>query len=237
MKKARMWLLPSAVCLAVLMAGQAPAAEGPGLSPEPFTGIPEEPGKTVAGVQVSKAVSDHLSFEVPLYVTMAAVEGPELLCPGNYSIRNTSKAPDGSAAAIAVTGLTVQKAPGSTWTLADVPVSGRQLSFSVGKVPLPELPDDNWKPVNIKVADSAFYSVDSGQYRPIPSTGLLLPLEGRLPAGWSPESKAGAAAQFRLRYSVSLLDKGGNPIGVVYQGPVKEEAQQSVSPNAGGGEP
>lgn len=213
--------------LALLLAGQAPAVTLPGV----VTEIPEEPGKTVAGVQVAKASPDLLSFEVPLYVTMAAVEGPALVCPDNYSIRNSSKAPDGSDVAIAVTGITVQKSPGSAWTLTDgVPV-GKELSFSVGHVPLPSLTDADWTPVNIKVDGSAFYSTSSNQYLPIPSTdpGLRVPLAGTLPDGWTPGNKA-AAPQFRLQYTVSMLDTGGHPMEVIYQGPEKGEAQQSGTP-------
>lgn len=221
-EKACLGMLLSAALLAGGMSGQAQAAIGGG-----DLAFPEntQPGQTAVGVQVTGANLDVLSYEVPLYVTLAVVEDggqTKVICPDAdaYYIENTSpNRPDGQETAMAVTEVTLSSVTGGTWSLVETPGGAGEISLSVGGLTLPELAAGAGTSSTLETAkagESAFYT--DGAYVQLmgDQRRLPLPITGQAVA-MGTESKP--AAQFRLSYTVSLLDTNGAPIGVFTDSP------------------
>lgn len=217
-EKACLGMLLTAALMVGGLSGKAQAAIGGG-----DLAFPEnnKPGQTAVGVQVTGANLDVLSYEVPLYVTLAVVDDggqTKVICPDAdaYYIENTSpNRPDGQETAVAVTEVTLSSVPGGTWSLVNTPTKAGEISLSVGGLTLPELAAGAGTSSTLETAkagESAFYTAD-GAY--VQLTGdqrqLTLPITGQAVA-MAAENKP--AAQFQLRYTVSLLDADGDPIGV-----------------------
>lgn len=226
-KKRRLLCGGLALGLAGAIAGGALAA------PALAAPVPTQEGKTAVGVQTVDVAPTSLSYTVPLYLTVAAAAdmsgGSRLVVPEGYSLRNTTgSAPDGSYPDIVVTDVEVRGIPGGTWSLRAQPASGKELSLSVGDLVLPDVNAGNTKPqqADLKGSSNSFYDSVNGAYRQIPggpeSAAVPLPIDGALAPGFTP-GDAKAAAQFRIKYTVSLLDRNGNPVGISYEGPSKEE--------------
>lgn len=192
--------------------------------------------KTDVGIAVSRVDPETLSFEVPLYVTMAIRPDPEgsgqpaIYIPENYSIKNTTPASqvDGAVPELGVTAITVETVAGGRWSLygdvADAAQGELALEMSVGRLSLPDTKaGGNRAQVDLTAADSEFYDMANQVYRPLNTEepGTVLELSVRL----SPELPAlsydgKAAAQFRITYTLSPLDSLGKPMTVVpeYEG-------------------
>lgn len=222
-EKACLGMLLSAALLAGGMSGQAQAAIGGG-----DLAFPEntQPGQTAVGVQVTGANLDVLSYEVPLYVTLAVVEDggqTKVICPDAdaYYIENTSpNRPDGQETAMAVTEVTLSSVTGGTWSLVERPRQAGEISLSVGGLALPTLAAGAGTSSTLETAKaggSAFYTEKVGYVKLVGDQRRLpLPITGQAMA-MGTESKP--AAQFRLSYTVSLLDTNGAPIGVFTDSP------------------
>lgn len=219
--------LGMAAALAGALAAGALAAAVP-----PFPGA--KPGETTVGVQTVDIDPARLSFTVPLYLTVAATQDadgvPQVIAPDGYLLRNTTgSVPDGSYPEIAVSGVRVHSVPGGTWSLAANPEAQKEISLTIGGLPLPALAAGGG-PVDaaLTAAESEFYDYEAGTLKPIPggpaAPGKNLTVVGALSADFTPEEKR-AAAQFRITYTVSLLDEGGQPVGVFYEGPTAEDAK------------
>lgn len=221
------------------------AALSPGTwaAPLPVPGV--QPGKTAVGVRTVNINPASLSVTVPLYLTVAAISDADgnsrIVAPDGYLMRNTTgSAPDGTYPEIAVTAVKVRGVKDGTWSLKNKPQSGKEVRLSVGGLILPEVSAGSGEAVqaDITAPDNLFYDSAAKVFRPIPGgpsqEGLILPVTGLLGAGF----KAGeerAAAQFRISYTVSLLDEGGQPVGISYDGPSMEDAASPGLPPSTGG--
>lgn len=104
---------------------------------DPDSGKPllQDPGTVIGIVETDVKVSN-ISVEMPLYVTIAAMQGQaDALVPNGYSIRNTSSKDD-IPYGIAVTGVTFQKLS-NTWDFVpndptDVNNQGQAIRLAVG---------------------------------------------------------------------------------------------------------
>lgn len=224
--KTSMRLLLGAALAAILLTGATGASAPPGF-PGP------EPGKTMVGVQTADLDPASLSFTVPLYLTVAATEdstgSPRVIVPDGYLLRNTTgSVPDGTYPEIAVSGLQVHSVPGGSWSLAADPAADKEISLTIGGLPLPDLARGGASvAADLTAAESEFYDPTAGTLKPIlggpAAPGKNLPVAGALWDGFTPGEEQ-AAAQFRITYTVSLLDEGGQPVGVHYEGPTLEDA-------------
>lgn len=225
-------LLPvlAAALLALWPGGIAkalPVAPDAGPTPPGFPAPePGKGGQTAVGVQTSPANLGALSYEVPLYVTLAVVEtetGSEVLVPSEdaYRIHNTSadQPGGGGESGIVVTSLEVEAL--GDWKLKHAPAQYQEMSLKIGGVMLPEL-DQKGDKKSVAVNDgngTANSFFDGARY--VELTGgnrtLNLPLEAV--AGGHSGQEVSATAQFKLSYTISLLDVDGNPIGVFYDEP------------------
>lgn len=221
--------------LAALAACSALTAGGMALGVSPPPGFPPtQPGKTTVGVQTADLPPDNLSFTVPLYLTVAAIPSPgggQIIAPDGYALRNTTaKLPNGSYPDIAVTGLEVSGVAGGTWSLSATPTQAKEVSLTIGGVTLPEVSAASQTPAaaDLTAGDNSFYDpAGKGSFRSVPggpdAEALPLPVSGVLSSAFSADP-ARAAAQFRVTYTVSLLDGAGMPVGAYYGGPTGAEA-------------
>lgn len=220
--------------LALLLAGALPG--GALAASLPAT----TPGKTTVGVQTVDMAPSSLSYTVPLYLTVAAAAGlpgspPKVVTPEGYSLKNTTDSiQDGTYPGIVVSKVEVQGIADGTWSLRSAPASGQEISLSVGGLTLPDVDAGNvqFKEAAITANDNSFYDTATKKFLKIPggpdAEALVLPVAGTLPDTFVP-TDVKAAAQFRIKYTVSLLDSAGDPVGISYDGPSKE---QIVNPSA-----
>lgn len=230
-----------AAALAVSLSALAYAAGVPDGFPAP------DPGKTMVGVQTADLDSSTLSYTVPLYVTLAVTNQTEkgtekvtekaaVVAPDNYRMTNTSLTPENAFAPIAVTGISVEDLPGKTWTLSTsdpgtvVAGSLNKIHLMLGGVSLPGLDGttDTIRAANIKEKDpsdpsstgNVFYR--DGKYQPIAGLpmGTQIPIKGVLPLNYKIKADVPTVPQFRVHYTVSMLNKAGMPVGMFYDGPV-----------------
>lgn len=187
------------------------------------------PDKTTVGIAVSQANPQVLSVEVPLYVTVAVTNNTdstgtaEFIAPTeSYEIKNGTYNPDGSIADVGVTGMSVSGVgTGGLWSIVATvnnTSTDKQLSMSIGGIPLPAInaASTTAEPANIKVAGSPFYDLASGKFLPVDKTGKgqKLAITGDISEAYSISDSVAAAPQFRLKYTIALLDQNGHPIGV-----------------------
>lgn len=107
---------------------------------DPYIDIPYVDGETSLGVQVVESVpSDTLSFEVPLYVTMAVEDlNEQVILPDNYGITNLSTNHLGQGVDMAV--IWVEATPRSTndyWKFVEeTPELENEMQFNIGGIPV-----------------------------------------------------------------------------------------------------
>lgn len=225
-----------AVIVSILPVSYSYAAEydGPNGDLGTLTEEQEEFGHSTFSFIQTEQNPMNVSFEIPLYVTMAVVSGnTSVFMPSNYSIKNTSaKYSEGSgisAYSIAVVGISFTKLEGAMYgTVETVGTDYREMIFSIGGVVMPAI-DRYSGPVtmnaNMKANDSVFYS--DNQYNAIPATGdveLSIPLKATLSAIPSLDGNNTPVAQFKVCYTVSALNHDGDALGSVYAGDNKVEA-------------
>lgn len=190
---------------------------------DPLDGIPypssqNKAGQTAVGVRVVSADTTVLSFEVPLYVTVAVLDNqPQAIVPNHYGITNTSKNVDGTPAQIAVTGLRLTALAGRTWQTASLssPTHEKGIYTTIGGAVLPQIRLDAGEQtveVDLTANDNRFYDTTTSKYRGIGAGYYDLPLTGTVKS--MTRANTDAAAQFKLEYSISLFDTTSNtPIG------------------------
>ena len=205
---------------------------------KPATNNPTGDEHTTIGIMEAEKDISQASFEVPLYITTAAVSNSnKLLCPTGYDIKNTSKAAD--APPIGVFSLTVEKVAGSTWDIvSNTPTVDKKVQLSIGDLPLPEVNDTNRSSTVsflTTTPDCAFYGktkgkptklteIRSGQTLSEAAGGPAVNADGYEGLGISGTVHATnrnnikAAAQFKITYVVTTLDTTGDPIGNTYVG-------------------
>lgn len=195
-------------------------------------------GDTTISIMQAKVDPKNVSFTVPLYVTMAVVEQDDVVkVPDNYGITNTT--PPGANGAgddqylnIGVTAMSFEKLHGSTYeTVADPggtnPVVGNTSIFlTIGGMTMPPI-------TNTEVT-----TADAGVLKPVTIGGVLgtaatptkigrnqtlnLPLVGKVAKAARSEDEA--VAQFKVKYTISLLDSTDKPLGWVYSGDDRTQA-------------
>lgn len=219
-----------AMALVFAMSGSAFAAGG-----SPAGGTPGSPSDaeyaknadTVFSIFSSSQNAGNMSYTIPLYVTMGVSQGKaEVAVPKNYGIINNSK--DATTEApmnIGVTSIQFEKLPGSfyqTVTSVDGKTSAAAIQLSIGGVNMPARDKEGFDTIKIDGTHSGvFWDTTGTKVKAIaPSTALFdVPIVGKVVADVSPKrDEKKAAAQFRVKYSVSLLTKDGEPLGSVYAG-------------------
>lgn len=210
----------------------------------PANNTPTGDQHTTIGILEAEKDISQTSFEVPLYITTAAVSNStKLLCPTGYDIKNTSTA--AGAPAIGVFSLTVEKVDGSTWDIVNnTPTGDKQVLLSIGDLTLPEVNNttkSNTVSFLTNKTPCAFYGktqgkqdklteIPSGQTLSQAAGGPAVNEENYRGLGISGTVKSTtrtnikAAAQFKITYVVTTLDTQGNPIGNTYVGDNKAAA-------------
>lgn len=193
-------------------------------------------GKTKVNVGVME-LTDNVSFEVPLYYVMcvtndernnAVVRQPD---DGQYRIVNTSQGTQD----VAVTEIVVNGVAGGSWELTAQASLGtsqtdKKISMKVGEIPLPAVAagDVNANAaVETNKSDNVFYSNDAykrlspyDKAHPENST-VLIPVSAEVSSAYQVQADVKSAAQFRLCYTVSPLNKNGDIMKAYYNGPEK----------------
>lgn len=228
-----------AAVLAALVVSQSMTALA-----NPSDNNPKGDEHTTIGIMEAETEVGQASFEVPLYVTTAAISGKEaLMCPEGYDIKNTSKGND--AHNIGVLSVSVERI--GTWnTVKDAPNANNEVKLTIGGLVLPAVDDATPKQTVdiIKNADahtSVFYgktanktdkvtAIEKGKTLSEANGGVAptatgykgLAITGTVQNTTRNNKKA--AAQFRVTYVVSALDDNGDPIGNTYVGDDKTAA-------------
>lgn len=228
-----------AAVLAALVVSQSMTALA-----NPSDNNPKGDEHTTIGIMEAETEVGQASFEVPLYVTTAAISGKaELMCPEGYDIKNTSKGND--AHNIGVLSVSVEKI--GTWdTVKTAPITNTQVKLTIGDLVLPAVDNTTKKKTVDIIKDteahtSVFYGKTAGKDTKVTAIAKDQTLSeaagGVAPtaAGYKGLDITGtvqnttrtnkkAAAQFRVTYVVSALDDAGDPIGNTYVGDDKTAA-------------
>lgn len=224
-----------AAVLAAITLSQGMATFAKPVTNEPKPGSDEH---TTIGIAESATDLSQTSFEVPLYVTTAAISNKaDLLCPDGYDIKNSATGV--AAPAIGVVSMTVERIGDWNTVSTDPTGSNRDVKLVLGDYVLPELDRSNTKKtvtfLNDKPETCVFYDKASGKLTKIEAGKTISEVKtGKAPT--SPDYKGititgkvssmvrtnkKAAAQFKVTYVVSPLDDDGNPIGNTYVGDSK----------------
>lgn len=209
---------------------------------KPATNNPTGEEHTTIGIMESTTNVGQASFEVPLYVTTAAItQKADLVCPEGYDITNTAGTNGGRA--IGVVSVTVDRLDNATWnTVKAVPTTNKDdVQLSIGDLVLPVV-NATTKSATVKIAtdgqNTAFYDDDNNKIQAIANGQTLSQAAGGPAAGTAgykglgitgkiakiDRTDKGAAAQFRIRYVISALDAAGDPVGSTYVGDDKTAA-------------
>lgn len=200
----------------------------PAMAADPTEAEKKANADTIISIFNTTVDPTNVSFEVPLYVTMAAVTNKaDVVVPDNYGIKNTSteEVPNG----IAVTAMSFSKLEGSTFeTVATNSVNANnQIYLTIGNVVMPAMDAPGTKAVDLKtgadMGESAFYNTGTSKFTKIDSgETLALPLKGVVQS--AERTDGDTVAQFKVTYVVSALDAAGDPIGAPYIGNDSEAA-------------
>lgn len=184
---------------------------------DPYRGIPIIDGQTSVGVQVTETLPSSLSFEVPLYITAAVVDGQtEVIVPDNYWIKNTTINSNSKEVDIAVTQVTLTShSTKDYWSITpDTPILENEIQINIAGISLREPTKEG---VLMDLRKSVFYDDSTEKFVPIPYGEMIkLKIEANVLDTFrlNDIESTVAAAQFRINYTVSLLDTSGEPIGV-----------------------
>lgn len=184
-----------------------------------------------------------ISFEVPLYVTMAAVNGAEsMVVPSadKYFIRNTCRADaEGKKQALGICGIKAEM--GELWAIKSVPGKKYDMSFTLGGYPFGDLAQKEKRTFfdrtdwNKKLTETnAFFlkaedNTAAGQIKPglVPITDKLeLPIQSAIAKVERKNTKTVPA--FQVIYTLCAVDDQGQPMASVYVGNDKDEAFKEV---------
>lgn len=196
---------------------------------------------TIGIVEASSVSAAQASFDVPLYLVVAAVSGQgNIQAPTNYKISN--KAATGGKS-IGVTKMQIENLgeynanslATSAWAIVDgnngSPTinNQRQIALQLGSLWMPSTVD---KAKNEKVAvtfgaNTFFQGTDdnSGKatYKPIEAgKDMDIPVNGQVQNTTRTDGKA--TSQFKVTYTVSPLDDNNQPLSAIYVGDDKKDA-------------
>ncbi len=193
-------------------------------------------GHTTFSIIEAEQDPTNVSFTVPLFVTMAAVDGETALkVPTNYAIKNTSTVAAGAQAGtkafdIAVVGMDFTKLQGATYSSAPSGTA-KDVALSLGKMNMPTIQEDTTtfevtKPVDIiGQTNTDFYD---GTDLKLIKVGSTFNIDIVATLGAAPDfSVSGnkiAAPQFKVKYVVSGVTEDGDVLGAVYAGDDKYAA-------------
>lgn len=205
-------------------------------------------GKTKVNLGVTEVKNSTVSYEVPLYCTLAIVEEKDkntVFTPSNYDIKNTAKNKDKK---LAVTGLAVSSVDGGAWNLGteaeidqltEADSDKKIMNLVVGGVELKKLGtvgnlvklgelgnSDKLTIMDLTAKDNAFCKFNNTNktfvYSVIGEGLSNISLSGKVSKFYKVTTKR-ATAQFRLYYTVSVLNDNGDVIGGwSYKGPDKD---------------
>ena len=216
-------LLSAALAVTTVMGLAVPA-----MAADPTEKEIEANSDTTIAIFETEIDPTNVSFEVPLYVTLAAVNNQtNVVVPDNYGITNTS---DGGEVThgIGVTAMEFTKLEGSTFsTVQESSVTSQyNIRLSIGNVLMPAMSAAGTKAVDFSKKDD-----DGSEVAFITSTKptkieagktLDLPIKGTVQS--ATRTSGDAVAQFKVTYIVSALDAAGDPIGAPYAGNDSEAA-------------
>lgn len=207
---------------------------------------------TTFGIQEGTATNfaNQASFEVPLYVTMAAIDKTDsgtfdptkLVTPEGYDIKNSSTKDESF---IAVQSLDVEMYQDATWkiiTYGQTPAGPKEMTFKIGNLTLTA--QDKGSTIiygtkdvqnkNVDLQDGIFAKTD-GSLNPLgaqqymsnhsttPGAGILL--SGAIQSADRTNDGKGTAAQFRIVYHMVPTDKNGTvKTAAAYVGDNKKDA-------------
>lgn len=221
-KQLKVTTLAAALALslsATAMAG-SPAPGGGGGNP-PGTDEVAANSDTTISIFESSVKNPNISYTVPLYVTLAVVNGQtDVKTPTNYAITNTTSADDPAHAdtttpKIGVTNMSLERLSATAFkTVETAPATDKkEIMLTIGGETMPAVSD-----VNIV---HSFTPKSSTFFKDGKTVGLLgtvaLPITGTV-AMANDRTETATAAQFRVKYTVSLLDGAGQALGAVYAG-------------------
>lgn len=193
---------------------------------------------TIGILESATKPADQASFDVPLYLVVAAVDQQGTIAkPDNYVIKNLSTGTD--AKAIGVTKMQVENLAAydennlanSGWVIVDQSAdkdNSRKISLQLGSQ---WLPSTETAGVNNKVlvdfAESSFFrgADKNGEktYTKIePGKTLAIAVNGTVQSTTRTDKKA--SSQFKVTYTVSPLDDDGKVLSAVYVGDDKTDA-------------
>lgn len=195
-------------------------------------------GHTTFGVFESKTavVSGQVSFEVPLYVTMAATNGTDKMTlpkEGEYYIKNTAKNPTDEP--IGVVGLKTEALQGGWTVVKATPADKKEMTFKLGGYQFEKADNvfytpDNWKDkattVTTFVNPTGGAGVNAGQPGLVPITDkVTIPMESDI-ANVQDRENTKTAGVFKVIYTVASVDKETNqPKANTYVGDNEETAK------------
>lgn len=207
---------------------------------------------TTFGIQEGSATdfANQASFEVPLYVTMAAIDKTnkgsfdpaKLVTPKGYDIKNSST---NAESYIAVQSLDVEMYQNATWeiiTYGQVLSNAKEMTFKIGNLALTAQTKGTTRTYgtkdvqtkNVDLADGIFAKKDGSLYplgeqeymsshSKTPGSGIAL--EGTVQETTRTNDGAGTAAQFRVVYHMVPTDKTGTvKTAAAYVGDNKKDA-------------
>lgn len=176
---------------------------------------------TTISILTTKSTQPNISYTVPLYVTLAVVnKDAAVKAPNNYTITNTT--PDDTTThtkpKIGVTNMSFEKLKEDGFkTVTNAAAVGttdlNNIYLEIGGIAMPDLAAKGIKPVTMGNNNTLV----TAEGKPVGLTDpVTLGITGTVA---NVERTEGAtAAQFRLKYTVSLLNAAGNALGAVYAG-------------------
>lgn len=171
---------------------------------------------TTISILTTASTQPNISYTVPLYVTMAVINGKEdVAVPDNYIITNTTPKDGETQPAIGVTNMSFEKLAGSTFNTVEsattVGTNANSIYLKIGEESMPALSAAGIS--SFKPTGSVFVTENK-------PTRLLGPTKLNIVGKVANTTRTdeATAAQFRLKYTVSLLTAGGQALGAVYAG-------------------
>lgn len=175
---------------------------------------------TTISILESTTKNANISYTVPLYVTLAVVSNQAAVkVPDNYAIANTT-APETEGSLdtvpkIGVTNMSIERLSTEAFkTVESTPAASdaKQIKLSIGGEVMPAVSD-----VHVVHSFTPKGTIFMSGGKPVGLTGTTkLPIEATV-ATVARTDKA-TAAQFRVKYTVSLLNASGEALGAVYAG-------------------
>lgn len=175
---------------------------------------------TTISILTTKSTQPNISYTVPLYVTMAVVNQDDVVkVPTNYKITNTTPLDNGVQPSVGVTNMSFEKLNDTGFktvdAAADLGADANNIYLTIGGAKMPKLSAKGIKPVPL--TGSVFVN-DNNKPRPLGEADLNkdLTITGKVVK--TDRDDGATTAQFRLKYTVSLLNATGDALGAVYAG-------------------